>query len=115
MAGKFELYKDRAGEFRFRLKAANGEIILASVGYKAKSGAKNGIASVVKNASHPGRFEKKATGKGRPFFVLKAGNQLVIGTSEVYESDRARDAGVASVSKSAPGAKTEDKTLQPQT
>ena len=47
---KFEIYKDNAGEFRFRLKARNGEPILASEGYKAKDSCKNGIASVVKNA-----------------------------------------------------------------
>ncbi len=51
MAGKFELYKDKAGEYRFRLKAANGETIATSEGYASKSGAKNGIASVQKNAS----------------------------------------------------------------
>lgn len=50
MAGKFELYKDRAGEFRFRLKAANGEVIATSEGYSSKSGALNGIESVKKNA-----------------------------------------------------------------
>ncbi len=47
---KFEIYKDNAGEFRFRLKARNGEPILASEGYKAKASCENGIASVVKNA-----------------------------------------------------------------
>lgn len=50
MAGKFELYKDKAGEYRFRLKAANGETIATSEGYASKSGAQNGIASVQKNA-----------------------------------------------------------------
>ena len=47
---KFEIYLDKKGEFRFRLKAANGEPILASEGYTAKSGCQNGIKSVVKNA-----------------------------------------------------------------
>ena len=47
---KFEIYNDKAGEFRFRLKAKNGEVILASEGYKSKAGCKNGIESVVKNA-----------------------------------------------------------------
>ena len=47
---KYELYKDKAGEFRFRLKAANGEIIGKSEGYKAKASAKKGIASIAKNA-----------------------------------------------------------------
>ena len=47
---KYELYKDKGGDFRFRLKAANGEIIGKSEGYKAKASAKKGIASIAKNA-----------------------------------------------------------------
>jgi len=47
---KFELYTDKAGEFRFRLKARNGEPIGKSEGYKAKDSALNGIASIGKNA-----------------------------------------------------------------
>ena len=42
MPGKFEVYKDKAGEFRFRLKAANGQNILGSEGYKAKASCLNG-------------------------------------------------------------------------
>ena len=47
---KYELYLDKAGEFRFRLKASNGQIIGKSEGYKAKASAKKGIASIAKNA-----------------------------------------------------------------
>ena len=47
---KFEVYTDKAGEFRFRLKAKNGEIIAVGEGYKAKAGCLNGIESVKKNA-----------------------------------------------------------------
>ena len=47
---KFELYQDKGGEFRFRMKAKNGEIIGRSEGYKAKASAKKGIASIAKNA-----------------------------------------------------------------
>ena len=47
---KFEVYQDKAGEFRFRLKARNGEIIAVSEGYKAKASCMNGIESVRKNA-----------------------------------------------------------------
>ena len=47
---KFEVYVDKAGEFRFRLKARNGEIIATSEGYKAKASCLNGIESVRKNA-----------------------------------------------------------------
>ena len=50
---KFEIYKDKAGEFRFRLKARNGEIILASEGYARKDGCLNGIDSVRRNADSP--------------------------------------------------------------
>ncbi|MGI6072921.1 MAG: YegP family protein [Lachnospiraceae bacterium] len=48
---KFEIYKDKAGEFRFRLRASNGEIVAASEGYKAKASCLNGIESVKKNAA----------------------------------------------------------------
>ena len=51
MAGKFEVYKDKAGEHRFRLKAGNGEIILTSEGYKEQAGCANGIESVRKNGA----------------------------------------------------------------
>lgn len=47
---KFELYRDRAGEFRFRLRARNGEIIAASDGYAAKAGCLEGIENVKKYA-----------------------------------------------------------------
>ena len=47
---KFEVYTDKAGEFRFRLKATNGQIIATSEGYKAKASCLNGIESVRKNA-----------------------------------------------------------------
>ncbi len=47
---KFEVYQDKAGEYRFRLKARNGEIIAVSEGYKSKPSCMNGIESVRKNA-----------------------------------------------------------------
>ncbi len=47
---KFEMYEDNAGEYRFRLKARNGEIIAVSEGYSAKASCLNGIESVAKNA-----------------------------------------------------------------
>ena len=47
---KYEVYLDKAGEHRFRLKARNGEIIAASEGYKKKAGCLNGIDSIKRNA-----------------------------------------------------------------
>ncbi len=55
---KFELYQDKAGEYRFRLKATNGQIIATSEGYNAKAGCLNGIESVKKNAVE-GKIEEK--------------------------------------------------------
>jgi hypothetical protein len=47
---KFEIYTDKAGEWRFRLKAPNGEVIASSEGYTTKAACKNGIESIKKNA-----------------------------------------------------------------
>lgn len=108
MAGKFEIYTDKAGEFRFRLKAGNGQTILASEGYSAKSGCTNGISSVKTNAPDDARYERKETAAGKFMFNLKATNGQVIGTSESYESASARDNGIESVKKNAPDADTVD-------
>ena len=52
MAGKFELYEDKSGEYRFRLKAGNGEVIAtSSESYGTKAAALNGIESIKKNAA----------------------------------------------------------------
>ena len=48
--GKFEIYKDKRGEYRWRLLAANNEVIATGEGYTSKDGCKNGIESVKKNA-----------------------------------------------------------------
>ena len=47
---KFEVYLDKAGEYRFRLTATNGQIIATGEGYKSKAGCMNGIESIKKNA-----------------------------------------------------------------
>ena len=110
MAGKFELYEDKGGQYRFRLKAGNGQIILASEAYKQKSGAENGIESVKSNAPLDERYERKDASNGKPMFNLKAANNQVIGTSEQYESTSARDNGIESVKSNAPTASVDDLT-----
>ena len=57
---KFELYSDKAGEFRFRLKNKAGDILAVSEGYVKKDSAKNGIESVRKNASDSPVVEAEA-------------------------------------------------------
>ncbi len=110
MPAQFELFKDKKGEFRFRLKAGNGEIILSSEGYKDRAGAANGIESVKKNSDLLARFEKKASAGGKHYFVLKAANHQVIGTSEQYPTEDARDNGIKSVMANARLAGVEDRT-----
>jgi len=50
MAGKFEVYEDKGGKYRFRLKAGNGQVIASGQGYATKESCLNGIESVRKNA-----------------------------------------------------------------
>ncbi len=50
MAGKFEVYTDKAGKHRFRLKAGNGQVIAVGEGYESKAACLNGIESIKKNA-----------------------------------------------------------------
>lgn len=107
---KFVISKDAKGEFRFKLKAGNGEPILASEGYTAKSGCENGIQSVRTNSQVDERFEKKTSSNGKHYFNLKASNGQVIGTSEMYESSSGRDNGISSVKSNAPGATIDDQT-----
>ena len=110
MAGEFECYKDKAGEFRFRLKAGNGQTILASEGYRSKSGCTNGIESVRVNSVNLDRFVKKQTDSGKYRFNLTAANGQVIGTSQSYESEAGCDNGIKSVGNTAPDAKIDDQS-----
>jgi uncharacterized protein len=110
MAGKFVIKKSSDGQFRFNLKAGNGEIILTSELYKAKASAVNGIESVRKNAPIDARYERKVDKAGHPRFNLKAANGEVIGASESYSSEAARDNGIESVKTNAPTAAVDDET-----
>ncbi len=96
MSGWFELNKSSDGQFRFVLKAGNAETILTSELYKTKTSAENGIASVQANCAADERYERKTAANGKVFFNLKAANHQVIGTSQMYSSETARDNGIAS-------------------
>jgi uncharacterized protein YegP (UPF0339 family) len=60
MAGKFEVYTDAAGKFRFRLKAGNGEIIAVGEAYETKASALSGIESIKKNAAEAAVVDQTA-------------------------------------------------------
>ena len=108
MAGKFEIYSDKSGNFRFRLKASNGQIILSSQGYKKRAGCMKGIESVKKNAAILEHFTKSETKAGKFAFNLLAANKKVIGASQQYKTTASRDKGIKSVSVNAQDAKIVD-------
>jgi len=105
MASKFEIYQsEKSGEFYFRLKAANGQVVLSSEGYSNKAGAKNGVESVKKNAGDKANYEVKEAKNGKFHFNLKSKNKQVIGSSQMYASASGCNAGIQAVQNAAAGA-----------
>jgi uncharacterized protein YegP (UPF0339 family) len=108
MAGWYEVTKNDSGQFSFSLKAGNSQNILRSEQYESRASALNGIASVQKNSTVAERYELKAASDGRPYFNLRAGNNQVIGTSQMYTSDAARAVGIESVRTNGPSTDVRD-------
>jgi hypothetical protein len=108
--GKFVITKRVNGDFQFHLKAGNGQTILSSEAYETKSSCENGIESVKKNSSEDSRYDRKTSANGKPYFNLKAGNGQIIGSSELYETEPARDNGIESVKSNAPDATIDDQS-----
>ncbi len=102
MAGWYELNKNDKGQFSFVLKAGNGEVILRSETYESRNSADNGIASVQKNSPNETAYAHSEASDGRFYFNLKAANHQVIGTSQMYKTATARQAGMASVRTNGP-------------
>lgn len=105
--GKFVITKSSNGEYRFKLKANNGEIILVSEGYTSKIGCLNGVESIKENAQRDERFERKSNAKGH-FFYLKASNGQIIGMSEIYTTSAGRESGIVAVKNNTINAPIED-------
>jgi uncharacterized protein YegP (UPF0339 family) len=99
MIGYYELKQGASGKWMFNLKAGNHEVILTSQSYETKQGAENGIDSVRKNGVSQSAYDKKVSSSGQHYFTLLATNKQIIGTSEMYSSEAARDNGIASVMK----------------
>ena len=110
MSGRFEFYKDQADEFRFRLIAGDGDIVLASEGYKSKRGCMKGIESVRINSSNPDNYVMEPTINGVHRFKLVSLNGRVIGISQDFESAAAYNSGLTSVAKLASDASIDDQT-----
>ena len=110
MSARFEIAKDAAGLFIFRLKASNGEQLLRSESYTTKASAQNGIASVKKNCKLDARYEKLTASNGQFYFNILAANYQIIATSELYTTHAAREHGIAVVKQLAPKVAIADAT-----
>ena len=111
MSGQYELFRsDFNSQYYFRLRAGNGEIILQSEGYQNKGGAENGIQSTRVHSPSDRNYDRRTSTRGQPYFVLKASNGEVIGTSQMYSSITARETGISSVKANGPTAPVRDLT-----
>ena len=106
--GKFVITTRSNGEHQFNLKAGNGQTILTSEGYSSKANCLSGIESVRKNSQDNSKYDRKTSSNGKYYFNLKATNGQIIGTSEMYESDSARENGIKSVKENARDATVEE-------
>lgn len=110
MSACYELFQGTDDQYYFRLKAANGEIILQSEGDQAKQGAETGISSVRVNSPLDERYENRTSVNSKYYFVLKASNEKVIGASQMYTTTQGGDKGIASVKANGADAPTHDLT-----
>ncbi len=101
MVGKFQLYQDKAGEYRFRLMAGNGENIGLSEGYRSKAAALTGIESVRANSGNEKQYVFKEGKNGKVYFCLKAKNHQVVLNSQGYKSSSNAKSGIKAVMKNA--------------
>lgn len=109
MASKFTINKGGAhGDYFFNLKAADGEKMLGSPGYTTKTACKRAIDIVRVKALDNANYEKRTNENGQPYFVLKAENDLVIGTSEPYLRVADCERGIEMVKSEAPVARVDD-------
>lgn len=106
----FEIYQDKAGEYRFRLQGLDGRTLLRSEGYRKRRGAVNGINAVKKNASNDARYERQSSPTGKPSFNLKAGNHQVIGSSRTFSTTAQMDTAIELIKETAPVSKVRDLT-----
>ena len=109
--GKFIINKSISNEYQFNLLNSNEQVILTSEGFTSKDNCIAGIRSVKNNATFDSRYERKIANNGEFYFNLKGGNELIIGTSEMYTSIYQRENGIGSVKKYVLEADIVDETI----
>lgn len=98
---KWQIYRGRDKQYRFRLLARNGLIILSGEGYRSKAGCLNGIRAAKKSAAVNNRCIRKVTPRGRPYFVIVAPNKKIVGVGQRYATKRLCEAGILAVRRNA--------------
>jgi uncharacterized protein len=109
---RYEIFKDSKGEYRFRLKSKNYEIILtASEGYKYKSDCENAVAICQRNSPYDADYDRRTTWNQQHYFVLRSDNKKDIGRSEDYTTNYGREEGIKDVKRDGPTKNVVDVTL----
>jgi hypothetical protein len=110
MSAFYQITNSSDGQFHFVLKADNTQTILTSQLYVEKRSAQNGIASVQSNCSDDSHYEKMNAKNDNFYFNLKAPNNQIIGTSQMYTTAQSRDKGIESVKANGASKSINDKT-----
>lgn|SRR5574344_41396 len=95
--GKFIVTACGNGEYQFNLKASNGQIVLTGAICKTKIDCLTAIKSVQKNVAVKSRFAVREDGGGRWYFELRSSGGRVLGTSQLYSSERSLRLGIETV------------------
>lgn len=101
--GTFELFRDENKDLCFRLRAADGRILLTSEGYASRAEVEDGISKAQALAPGAMNYERKRTDAGHSF-TLQAYDGEVVATSDVHPTTTARDRSIEAVKSEAPGA-----------
>lgn len=105
---KFQMFSSEVNsQYYYRLRSANGEIILNGEGYTSRQSCITGINSVKKNAPYDSRYDRKDAYNNYTF-NLKAENGEIIGRSENYTTSYGRENGITAVKRDAPEAPIEN-------
>lgn len=110
MAARYELKKTSDGQYMFNLKAPNYETILTSERYVSRSGAQQGIEAARKSSPLDERYDRRVSSSTQHYFVLRAANREIVGTSEMYSSRAAMETGILACKSYGPAAVVDDQT-----
>jgi uncharacterized protein YegP (UPF0339 family) len=106
--GKFLIRKQTNNQFRFIMKAGNGQTILTSEAYRTKESCLNAIGYLREHAADNNRYQFKKSFNQKHYFNVTGANDEIIGSSEMYESSSGRDVGIGLIKVNAPIALIED-------